>query len=319
MEPNQQILDIVCNKWNLSSELTFIRKVENWIYKDNEKCVYVRITEPEHRSEEQLNSELDWIFYLGENGVKFAHANRSVDGNLVEEVKSEEHRFFVSVFDEAKGGHIKDLDDFTETRLKNWGKVIAKLHKTTLGYKPSEDIMKRDQWNEERNYKVIKELCRSEDRFYEKFNILDRYLQNLNKSNNEYNLIHADIHHGNFFVDENDQITVFDFDDCHYHWFVYDIAVPLFNIYMSLRFDTPKEKISKIQNTLVDGYKEVGQLSDNWYQRIDAFILYRNFIMYYWMQDKFDKPEFDDKDRLRKSMNACAEYIESFDYSLLER
>ena len=61
------------------------------------------------------------------------------------------------------------------------------------------------------------------------------WLDSLPKDDDCYGLIHADIHQGNFFVDENDNITIFDFDDCHYHWFAYDLAVPLFGLAISLR------------------------------------------------------------------------------------
>ena len=58
MKPTEKVLLSVIKKWNLSKELEFIRKVENWIYKDNENKLFVRITEPSHRSLNQLNSEL---------------------------------------------------------------------------------------------------------------------------------------------------------------------------------------------------------------------------------------------------------------------
>jgi Ser/Thr protein kinase RdoA (MazF antagonist) len=41
-----------------------------------------------------------------------------------------------------------------------------------------------------------------------------------------YGLLHTDLHHGNFFVDEG-RITAFDFDDIGYNWFASDIAVLL--------------------------------------------------------------------------------------------
>ena len=40
-----------------------------------------------------------------------------------------------------------------------------------------------------------------------------------------YGLIHNDFNDGNFTVDyDNGDITVFDFDDCCYFWFMYDLA-----------------------------------------------------------------------------------------------
>jgi|SRR6266540_3194345 len=52
------------------------------------------------------------------------------------------------------------------------------------------------------------------------------WLQGLPRDANSYGLIHTDMHHWNFLVHEGN-ITVFDFDDCTRHWFIYDIAVPI--------------------------------------------------------------------------------------------
>ena len=41
-------------------------------------------------------------------------------------------------------------------------------------------------------------------------------------------MIHQDAHLGNLFVDDNYTLTLFDFDDCVYGHFIYDIAMVLF-------------------------------------------------------------------------------------------
>jgi len=41
-----------------------------------------------------------------------------------------------------------------------------------------------------------------------------------------YGLVHCDVNPTNFYVNDG-QITLFDFDDCAYNWFINDIAVAL--------------------------------------------------------------------------------------------
>ena len=50
-------------------------------------------------------------------------------------------------------------------------------------------------------------------------------MDTLRQESDAYGLVHADLHMGNFFVDHSGQMTVFDFDDCCFHWFGYDCAV----------------------------------------------------------------------------------------------
>ena len=46
-----------------------------------------------------------------------------------------------------------------------------------------------------------------------------------------YGLAHLDLHFGNFFVDvASSQITLFDFDDCAYGWYLMDLAMLLFDV-----------------------------------------------------------------------------------------
>ena len=81
MKPSENILKSIRDKWDLSSNLNFVRKVENWVFKDSEKGVFIRITELNHRSLEQVQSELEWMSFLGNSGVSLAHPIRSLGNN----------------------------------------------------------------------------------------------------------------------------------------------------------------------------------------------------------------------------------------------
>ena len=113
MGPSKEILFKITNKWKLSRDLEFIRKVENWIYKDAQNKLFIRITDPSHRSLGQINSELHWIFHLGTKGVEFAHPIKSYQGHLVEQVSCGPSHFYVSVFKEARGRALAYKEDFT--------------------------------------------------------------------------------------------------------------------------------------------------------------------------------------------------------------
>ena len=52
-------------------------------------------------------------------------------------------------------------------------------------------------------------------------------MQNYPKSNETFGLIHGDFGETNYRF-QNEQLNVFDFDDCCYHWFVYDLAVSVY-------------------------------------------------------------------------------------------
>jgi Ser/Thr protein kinase RdoA (MazF antagonist) len=203
------------------------------------------------------------MFFLGSRGVEFALPIKSDCGALVESFSCNSTCFFVSVFQEADGNPLIDICDFTPNRLKNWRRLIGSLHTETINYNVPSDLERRPEWNADRNYKQIKELC-SDENIYNKFEIVESWLGTLSKEKSVYNLIHADIHHGNFFVGESDKISLFDFDDCCYHWFAYDLAVPMFTLSIAMRDKCDKAEIEKMLNHILNGYNETSTLSQEW-------------------------------------------------------
>ena len=133
-------------------------------------------------------------------------------------------------------------------------------------------------------------------------------------------MIHADIHSGNFFVDENDQLTLFDFDDCHYNWFAYDIAIPLFGLSMSMREDCSQVEIEEAHQYLIDGYLKTGVLSSEDLSLIPHFILYRHFYIYTFAYKNLENSTLSDstRDWMKMAMQFCSDFIENYDFDFFK-
>ena len=132
-------------------------------------------------------------------------------------------------------------------------------------------------------------------------------------------MIHADIHAGNFFVDENDQLTLFDFDDCHYNWFAYDIATPLFGLSMSMRDDCSQDEINESHQYLIDGYQKTGVLRSEDLALLPHFILYRHFSIYTfaWKSLNDSTLSQNTKDWMQMAIQICGDFIENYDFQSL--
>ena len=79
--------------------------------------------------------------------------------------------------------------------------------------------------------------------------------------------MHQDAHGGNFFVDEAGNITLFDFDDCVYGHFIYDIAMVLFYAVMSdFEQRTPEFCVPFFR-----GYRSENHLDPIWLSEIPHF------------------------------------------------
>ena len=317
--PSEALLEQIKMSWQLGSQLRFIRKVENWIYKDEEKQLFIRITEPSHRSESQLKSELNWMFFLQKQGVKFAHPVPSLRNRLVEEFSDDKDKWYASVFREARGIPLYKKEDFTAKRLNIWGRLIGQLHSATLDYQKPAHIEPRCQWNSERAFLYNQEVFSPDHSLYSQYQRLINWLSQHPKTKHNYGLIHADIHQGNFLVDESDEFTLFDFDDCHYHWFAYDLATPLFGLSMSMRESCSREEIEEMHRCLFAGYRETGVLREEELELIPHFILYRHFSIYTFAWKNLENHTLSErtKDWMHMALAFCRSFIESYDTDTL--
>ena len=114
-----------------------------------------------------------------------------------------------------------------------------------------------------------------------------KYIQALNslpKSKDTYGIIHADIHTSNFFID-NGHITIFDFDDCEFNWYVNEIAMLLFQELQGsgISNDNKKERTEFAETFLsayLKGYIKENPIDKDWILRIDLFMRYRRIMIY---------------------------------------
>ena len=120
-----------------------------------------------------------------------------------------------------------------------------------------------------------------------------QHIHALPKDNDSYGLIHQDAHAGNFFVDENGNITLFDFDDCVYGWFVYDIAMVVF--YMVTNHPDPVGFGTTFWPHFWSGYQQENDLDPAWLAEMPAFFKLREVDLYAVIHRSFDVENLTDE------------------------
>ena len=304
INPTKDQLQCVKQKWNLEGEIKLIRRVENFVYaaKLEDQPVILRLTEPHHRSKSELESELDWMHYLSHSGLKIANPIFSNAQSLVESIEGKQI-FYASVFSKAQGAPLEKKEDFSLEILHTWGKYIAHSHVLTQKYQPKPHIKKRTDWNQDTSIKIALQRLDKNDLISQRCCELTDWLQSLPTHSQCFGLVHCDLHHGNFFIHEG-EITAFDFDDCAYHWFSYDLAVPLLNLQMMADenfFDIAYEKLF---DAYIGGYSETLSLDKIWIERLDLFVKFRVSILYHWIKVNMENNTFD-----RNALDWCHKMI----------
>lgn len=287
--PTNKHLQIVKELWSLGNSFQFHRKVENYIYFGRRLSgpeVVLRLTNAEKRSAEQLKSELDWQLFLMSQGASAAAPLKSDRGTLVESIDADHQLFHVSVFERAPGHPLFKTEHFTNIVMRTWGKTIAEFHEYTKSYAPPQGVASRPAWTEHLSQEVVSALIRdSESREAHRFREITDVLKSLPQKKHSYGLVHTDLHNGNFLWSD-EKLTVFDFDDSCYHWFSYDLAVPLF--YLRFRNAEAQEKmdLASAEAAYLEGYKSTIKDLSNQLDLLEMFISYRKLIMYGWCQNQ---------------------------------
>lgn len=254
----------------------------------------LRVSHSLHRTSDLTQGEIEWVNYLADNGVPAARAVPSERGKLVEPIAVEDGSHFTAAsFERARGDHPtkKDWENGLAVKL---GQIVGRMHALTKHYEPSDIRFRRHEWYDDYPDGFAEQyLPTSETVVIEKFNRLLEYLHTLPRDRDSYGLIHVDVHGGNFFVD-NGRITLFDFDDCQYAWFVYDIAMALF--YVLPHNCVGEENVNRARNFLeqfMEGYHRENTIAFDWLRQIPYFLKLREMDLYVIIHRSCDLDDLD--------------------------
>ena len=181
------------------------------------------------RSGEDYLAETEFVRYLVQNGAPVADVIPSANGNFVERAQADGETVYISLFEYAKGMLIADngyryrdgapLEEY----FYNTGKALGAIHRLSKQYVPKH---RRASYFDKYNMEYVGALIPDEYAELKKA-ISDRLVEfrALPADKDGFGLVHFDFSDGNYHIDmENGDITVFDFDNCMYCWYMFDLA-----------------------------------------------------------------------------------------------
>ena len=274
----EEVLNIAAKRYGLDRAI--IKRLggfENFVYQSEN--LVLKITHSIRRSMEYLLGELEFVRFLAENGVSVAEPVPSTRGHLVETIPLDEGYFLIYAFRKAKGAEPTEnqLDaDFYE----QWGRLTGQIHSLTKGFQPSHPSYKRQEWYEEEVLDFAKYVPVSQKIVHQKKEKIFKFLHSLPQNRDSYGLIHNDIHYGNICL-ANGGLTLFDFDDCTYQYFVIDIAVAIHSVLPGYDHKAQFNRIAEHFLThFMKGYSQENQLDQIWLTYLSDFMKFYDLIDY---------------------------------------
>lgn len=112
--------------------------------------------------------------------------------------------------------------------------------------------------------------------------VLERELARIGEGPDDFGLIHADLRLANLLVDGR-QMSLIDFDDCGFSWFLYDFAA-------AISFIEHEPYVSDLEDAWVSGYRSLAPLPAARAAQMPVFIMLRRILLTAWVASHSETP-----------------------------
>ena len=232
----------------------------------------------------EIESELDWMEALRlEASVRTPKVFASIDGRRVVSIREprmdNERQCVMFEFLDGDAPQEQDLESFEQL-----GSLTARMHQHARNWSMPKNFS-RFHWDLDSAFGSNCRWGRWQDGLgvgIEEKKILRRLEETLRnrlllfgKSSDRYGLIHADTRLANLLVTPFG-VSVIDFDDCGFSWYLYDLATAV-----SFFEDSPQ--VPELIDRWLQGYRSVAVLPVEDEQEIWTFILFRRLLLVAWI------------------------------------
>jgi Ser/Thr protein kinase RdoA (MazF antagonist) len=235
---------------------------------------------------EQTLGMLEWVNFLRAQGAPVSGPLKSMRGHLLERLEYNNQPYNITCFEKVSGTLAENIppNTWTDELFHAIGRAVGQFHAISKKYQPSHAGLTRPQWYDSYEITHATSLLQNlTDPAGEKLARLLNYLVSLPQSPADYGLIHDDLHFANFLVGQGNQVTVIDFDDCGYGWFVIDVAMAVFDVmvlYNPLNDVQGQIFARRFLRSYLSGYREQNQLDPFWQAQIGHFLKLKELCIY---------------------------------------
>ncbi|NJD59919.1 MAG: hypothetical protein C3F13_13375 [Anaerolineales bacterium] len=242
----------------------------------------------------QTLAMLDWVSYLANNAAPVTSPLTSRNGLLMESLEFEGSRYTLTAFEKVEGTLAETIpvSAWTPSLFQSIGRAAGKFHRISARYQPEDPGLTRPTWFE--SYEILeatRKLTGSSDPARQQLQDLIEELKQLPRSQEDFGMIHDDLHFANFLIKPDGSMVIIDFDDCQWGWFAIDIAMALFD---SMVLDNPtseahaREFAQTFLANYLAGYRKEFSISPYWLGQIPRFLKLKELCIY---ADLLDHPQ----------------------------
>jgi Ser/Thr protein kinase RdoA (MazF antagonist) len=295
--------------------ISLISQSENIVYQVTTQAgtrYAFRIHRPGYHTFQELLSEHEWTNALTKAGFSVPNIVPTTDGEFYLPVEVNGGIRYAELIEWVEGKSLHAMaeenpsTEFLCASLEELGQLMAALHKHAKQWQPGRNFVRHKldvdgffgaapfwgrYWESPFIDKTQQQLLLTSQR------TLVEALAALGYAPNVFGMIHADLHEHNVLLSSN-TMYIIDFDDAGFGWYLYDIAVALFEYQSRADFE-------EIIAAFLSGYEKVNTLTKEQRALIPMFAHIRARAIIGWATAR---PELNNTERIKKLVHyTCQE------------
>lgn len=302
METHLTPIESITKLYNLTpSQLTPVTGGHfSWVYEfsQGDQACILRITPPNSDLDlPGMRSILEWLAFLSSQGGPAPVPIRSENKKLIEVVQFQEKTYIAVAFEKSPGILAEGMspEDWNDELFQALGQTVGKCHLLAQKYLPPVEFRRPEWFEGDSCFNPRTSLIHADPIILEKRSKVISLIQKLPKDQENYGLAHLDLHFGNFFIDTNTlEITLFDFDDCAYGWYIMDIAMLLFDVLVLYRGKNSQQFGKNFLVHLLNGYYTHMPKNVFWIRQLPAFLKLLEIGVYLMLYQDYDPSTSDE-------------------------
>jgi Ser/Thr protein kinase RdoA (MazF antagonist) len=284
-------------RWGLSAgtRLRLLTISENATFRAQDpgtgRDVVFRVHRPGYHTRTEIQSELAWLAALSRDGVvPTLTAVPQLDGELIADIDDDGTIRHAVAFEFVRGKEPAEGEDLARW-FRELGAINARLHAHARRWRRPEGFV-RKVWDYEAmlgearlwgDWRAALGLDAAGRQVLERAaRLLRDLLDAYGTGADRFGLVHADMRIANLLVD-GDTLSVIDFDDCGFSWYLYDFAA-------AISFAEHEPYIAELQAAWIQGYRSVAPLSDQDCAILPVFIMLRRMLLTAWIASHSETP-----------------------------
>jgi Ser/Thr protein kinase RdoA (MazF antagonist) len=263
---------------------------ENHTYRvedpDSKEGYALRVHRAGYRTAHQIESELQWVDALREDGAvdTCVPVTAPGGGRVVEVSVDGLGSRNVVLFEWLPGVEPDPEGEEVIAGFRTLGAVSARMHAHTRAWEPPRGF-DRPVWDYDHTlgaegywgaWQDGLGMGAEERRLLERLAaVIAARLEAYGRGSDRFGLVHADIRLANLLVHEG-QVRVIDFDDSGFSWFMYDFAT-------TVSFVEDHPRVPELREAWLEGYRSVAPLAAVHEAELDTFVMLRRLLLVAWI------------------------------------